>query len=97
MILRTLIAFALAVLLVAGAALGYHRRRSTTLRLILFAALCSWVVAAAHVCEAFGLLPGAGWGQPQSVGHYIDLGAAVLGLTLLGAAAFRFLWPRAHL
>ena len=96
MILRTLIACALAVGLTLGATLAYQRHRSPLVRPILFAAVCFCVVAAAHVCEAFGLLPAADWGQPHSFGHYVDLGAAVLGLISLGAAALRFLSHRAH-
>ena len=40
------------------------------------------VVVVTHVCEALHLLPSMYWGQPQSVGHYLDLSSAVLGLTL---------------
>ena len=35
------------------------------------------------VFEAFAILPSLGWGQPHSIGHFIDLWAAILGLTLV--------------
>jgi hypothetical protein len=41
------------------------------------------LVVVAHVCEALHLLPWFGWGQEHSVGHYIDLSGAILGLALL--------------
>jgi len=41
------------------------------------------MVVMAHVCEGFHLLPRMGWGEPQSVGHYLDLSGAAIGLTLL--------------
>jgi hypothetical protein len=37
----------------------------------------------AHVFEAFAILSALGWGQPHSIGHYIDLGATVLGVTFI--------------
>jgi hypothetical protein len=53
--------------------------------LMIFAAACFIVVALAHVCEAYALFPSMGWGLKRSAGHYLDLCAAVLGLTLLPA------------
>ena len=41
------------------------------------------VVVLAHVAEKFHLLPGMGWGLPDSPGHYLDLVSAVLGSMLL--------------
>lgn len=40
------------------------------------------IVTLTHICEALNLLPWMRWGQPDSVGHYLDLSSAVLGLTL---------------
>jgi len=93
---RTLIAFALAVALLVGVALRYRGRRSPPLRLILLAICCFVIVSAAHVFEAFGFFAAAGWGQPRSLGHYIDLAAALLGLVLLGAAVLFRLVRRAR-
>lgn len=40
------------------------------------------IVVAAHLCEALHLFPRMRWGSGDSAGHYLDLGSAVLGLTL---------------
>jgi Ca2+/Na+ antiporter len=40
------------------------------------------MVALTHICEALNLWPWMRWGQPDSVGHYLDLSSAILGLTL---------------
>lgn len=42
---------------------------------------CFGAMALTHVLEAFSILPSFGWGQPHSVGHLIDLMAALLGVT----------------
>jgi len=39
------------------------------------------VVVLTHVAEALQLFPWMDWGSEHSVGHYLDLGSAVLGLT----------------
>jgi hypothetical protein len=44
------------------------------------------IVATVHVFEALSIFPAAGWGRPGSVGHYVDLGAAVLGTLFLSGA-----------
>ncbi len=41
------------------------------------------VVVLTHVAERFSLFPKMGWGRPNTVGHYLDLTSAALGLTLL--------------
>ena len=50
----------------------------------LFGLACLVVVVLTHVTEHFKVFPSMGWGQPGSVGHYLDLVSAVLGFTLLG-------------
>ena len=44
------------------------------------------VMALTHVAERFQILPGMGWGLPNSPGHYLDLFSAVAGAALLLAA-----------
>lgn len=44
---------------------------------------CFAIMALTHVFEAFSILPALGWGQSHSVGHFIDLVAAVLGVALV--------------
>ncbi len=49
---------------------------------------CLVVVVLVHVCERLHLLPWMGWGLRHSPGHYLDLCAAVIGLTSLSAGYF---------
>jgi hypothetical protein len=55
---------------------------------------CFGVMALTHVFEAFSILPVFGWGQPHTVGHLIDLVAALLGVTFVPASLL--LWRREH-
>ena len=66
-----------------------HSKPSTALRekcmcsfLQLLGAGCLVVVVLTHVSEALHLFPWMYWGLEHSVGHYLDLWSAVLGLTL---------------
>jgi len=47
---------------------------------------CFGLMALTHVFEGFSILPAFGWGQPRSVGHFIDLSAALLGIVLFIAS-----------
>lgn len=49
--------------------------------------VCWLIVVLTHVAERLQLMPGMGWGLPNSPGHYLDLISAVVG-TLLVLAAF---------
>ena len=50
---------------------------------ILFGLACLLIVVLTHVAEAVHIFPAMGWGLPNSVGHYLDLVSAILGVTLL--------------
>jgi hypothetical protein len=39
-------------------------------------------VVLTHAAEGFHLFPNMGWGLPNSVGHYLGLGSAILWLVL---------------
>jgi uncharacterized membrane protein len=65
------------------AVIMFQRRQSVWSAVQLTGAAGFAVVVVAHICEALHLLPSFGWGQEQSVGHYIDLSSAILGITLL--------------
>ena len=41
------------------------------------------VVVLTHVAEQFHIFPAMGWGQPNSIGHYLDLVSAIFGCALL--------------
>jgi hypothetical protein len=46
------------------------------------------VVVLTHVAETLHLFPWMHWGVEQSIGHYLDWGSAVLGLTLFPLGYF---------
>ncbi|HYM24126.1 MAG TPA: hypothetical protein VEU08_12995 [Vicinamibacterales bacterium] len=50
--------------------------------------LCLVVVVLTHVAEGEQWWTSMGWGQPHSVGHYIDLTSAVLTIAFLSISAF---------
>ena len=92
-VLKSILALAVSSVLFAGSAIFYQRRRTLGSALQLLGTASFVVVALAHVCEALAILPVLGWGQPHSTGHYIDLGAAVLGVT---SASAGLLFQYAH-
>ena len=97
MVTRSVIACLITFGAFTGTAMWYRARRSLSIRLLLVATGCFVVVALAHLCEATQLLVPAGWGQPHSLGHYLDLLAAWLGMGFLAAAAVLvFRPPRAR-
>ena len=56
-------------------------------RLLVFVGCgCLFVMVLTHVAETWQVLPGMGWGRPNSAGHYLDLVSAVAGVVLLVAA-----------
>ena len=82
MLLKGLIALAPACMLLSGSVLLFFRRKAVCSFLQLLGAGCLVVVIVTHICEALDLFPWMRWGLENSPGHYLDLSAAVLGLTL---------------
>jgi hypothetical protein len=82
-VLKGILALAATSTLLAGLAIRYRRRGTIGVLLQLLGAACFVVVALAHVFEAFAIVSALGWGQLRSIGHYIDFGATVLGVTFL--------------
>jgi hypothetical protein len=69
-----------------GVSLVLNRRPRTVASVLLIAGfLCFAFVAIDHVFEAFGIFPAFGWGQPHSIGHYLNLTGALLGAASLCA------------
>jgi hypothetical protein len=81
-LLKALILSVPACMIFAGAAVLSFRSRSVPSLLQLLGAGCLIAVVLTHVAEALDLFPGMGWGIENSIGHYVDLGGAVLGLLL---------------
>jgi uncharacterized membrane protein len=61
---------------------SFRRTKRVWPGLQLVGAACLVVVVLTHVAEALQLFPSAHWGSPTSLGHYLDLSAAILGVTL---------------
>lgn len=80
-------------------ALSWARITRTTTWSAVFQLLgagCLSIVVLAHVAEALHWFPSMGWGQRDSVGHYIDLVSATAGLTLLSMALILAYLQRMH-
>jgi len=68
---------------------GVSERRKWARLLLLAGSGCLLVVVLTHVAERWDFLPGMGWGQPDSPGHYLDLFSAIVGIALLVAGYVR--------
>ena len=80
--LKTLIVLIPACALFAGSAIIWLRRKSISSLLQLLGAAALVIVVLAHVFEALDVFPRMGWGSQNSVGHYLDLLCAILGVGL---------------
>jgi hypothetical protein len=81
-LLKALGALVPACMLFSGSLVLFLGRKTGARFLQLFGAACLVLVVLTHVFEALHLFPSMHWGDENSVGHYVDLGGAVLGLTL---------------
>lgn len=81
-LLKALVALVPACMLFSGSAVLFLREKAVYSFLQLLGAGCLMVVVLTHVSEALHLFPWMQWGLEHSVGHYLDLSGAVLGLTL---------------
>ncbi|SRR5712691_11018324 len=79
---KALVALVPACLLFFGSVVLFFRGRTLASSLQLLGAGCLVVVVLTHIAEALHLFPWMHWGLQHSVGHYLDLSSAVLGLTL---------------
>jgi hypothetical protein len=79
---KSLVALLPAGILFVGSVLLFFKERTLGSFLQPLGAGCLVMVVLTHICEALHLFPWMHWGAEHSVGHYLDLGSAVLGLTL---------------
>ena len=79
---KALVALVPAGILLVGSVLLFLRERTLGSFLQLLGAGCLVMVVLTHLCEALHLFPWMQWGLEHSVGHYLDLWSALLGLTL---------------
>ena len=81
-LLKALLAMVPVSVLSFGSGILFRKRRTLGSFLQQVGAGCLVIVVLTHFCEALHLFPWMHWGDQHSVGHYLDLGSAVLGLTL---------------
>jgi hypothetical protein len=79
---KALVALAPAGILFVGSLILFLREKTLGSFLQPLGAGCLVVVVLTHLCEALHLFPWMHWGSNHSVGHYLNLWSAVLGLTL---------------
>jgi hypothetical protein len=82
LLLKSLVAWLPASMLFSGSVVLFFRGETVCGLLQLLGAGCLVVVVFTHVCEALHLFPWMHWGLEHTVGHYLDLWGAVLGITL---------------
>jgi len=79
---KAFVALIPACVLFAGSAIIFPRRKTMSSFFQLLGAAALVVVVVAHVLEALRVWPQIGWGSQNSVGYYLDLLCAILGITL---------------
>jgi hypothetical protein len=84
-LVKTLAASVPACMVFVGSAVLFFRDKSGPLLLQFLGAGFLMVVLLTHICEAAEWFPWMHWGLEHSVGHYVDLSSAILGLTLFPA------------
>src|SRR5436853_3292187 len=82
-LVKALVAFMPASVLLVYSVAVFVRLKTVPPSLQLLGAGCLVVVVLTHTTEALRLFPAMQWGEPHSVGHYLDLSSAILGVTLL--------------
>ena len=69
-------------MLLFGATLLFRKERGASSLFQLLGAVSFLLVIFAHISEALQWFSAMGWGQEDSVGHYLNLASASLGATL---------------
>ena len=82
MLIRAFVGLVPVCILLSGSVVLFLRTKTIYAFLQLLGAGCLVVVILSHILEAFHVFPWMQWGAEQSVGHYLDLGSAVLGFAL---------------
>src|SRR5437764_14723232 len=82
-LLKVLLALAPILLLLLATAALYVRTKAAAALVQALGAACLLVVVLARLCEALNLLPFMGWGAKGSIGHYVDLASAIVGVALV--------------
>jgi hypothetical protein len=81
-----------------GSVVLFRTQRSVWVSLQLIGSGFLFIVVITHVCEALGTFDSMVCGMEHSIGHYLDLGSAVLGVTLFSTGYGDSLrWTRSEL
>lgn len=75
---------AIVLLICLASVLGFLKSRSRAAIVQLVGSGLLLVMVLTHVAEHFHLVMAMRWGNPNSIGHYLDLVSAVGGVCLLG-------------
>ncbi len=81
-LVKALVALIPACMLFAGSVAVFWRGKTPGSVLQLLGAGCLVIVVLTHVAEGLQLFSSMQWGEAESVGHYLDVSSAVLGITL---------------
>jgi uncharacterized membrane protein len=93
-LLKTIAALVPAYMVFAGSLLLYFRNKNPSRLLQLLGAGCLVIVVLSHLSEALHLFPIMHWGEGHSVGHYLDLSSAVLGVSFFCLGYFLHALPK---
>ncbi len=93
---KTLVALVPAGILFSGSMLLFLKGKTVCSFLQLLGSGCLVMVVLTHLCETLHLFPWMHWGSEHSVGHYLDLWSAVLGLTLFPIGYLRHALAKRH-
>ena len=78
-LLKAVVLFLIVCAVCIWSFISFFRHREATSLVQLLGAGLLMITVLTHIFEALQLFPGMQWGQPNSVGHYLDFSSAVLG------------------
>jgi hypothetical protein len=87
-LLKALVAMAPAGVLFLASIIIFVRQKRLWSVLQLLGTTGAVVVVLTHFCEALQLFPSMQWGHQHSVGYYLDLSGAILGIILIPGWVF---------
>ena len=87
-LVKALAALAPVSLLFGGSLISFNRGRTGWTLLQLLGSACLVLVVLSHIAEGLHLLAWMHWGARNSVGHYLDLGSAILGVSFFPVGFF---------
>jgi hypothetical protein len=87
-LIKTLIALTPTCVVFLGSVILFSRARTLSTFLQVLGAGCLVLVVLTYVAEVLHWFRWMHWGREHSVGHYVDLWSAVLGVTLFPLGYF---------